>query len=62
MADWLLGTSGILLGTFIVALGNGVELRRVPLFRRFGWCVLVIALLLLLITLVNSVAIPAPQL
>ncbi len=60
MADWLLGTSGILVGTFIVALGNGIELRRIPLFRRFGWCVLAVALLLLLITLVTNLAIPAP--
>ncbi|HET7871136.1 MAG TPA: hypothetical protein VFL42_01410 [Terriglobales bacterium] len=59
MAQWLLGTVGILVGTFIVAVGNGDELRQISLFRRFGWSVVFVAILLLLVTLVSEVAIPS---
>ena len=58
MAQWLLGTVGILVGILIVAIGNGDELRQVSLFRRFGWSVVFVAVLLLLVTLVNEVSIP----
>lgn len=57
MAQWLLGTAGILVGTFIVAVGNGDELRQISLFRRFGWGIVFLAVLLLLVTLVNEGAI-----
>lgn len=58
MVQWLLGTVGILVGTFIVVVGNGDELRQISVFRRFGWSVVLVAILLLLVTLVNEVAIP----
>lgn len=58
MTDWFLGTAGIVIGTFIVAVGNSDGLRSVALFRRFGWSILFLALLLLLVTLVNEAAIP----
>lgn len=58
MANWFLGTAGILIGTFIVAVGNNGGLQSVALFRRFGWSILFLALLLLLVTLVNEAAVP----
>jgi putative copper export protein len=58
MVQWLVGTVGILVGTFIVVVGNGDELRQISLFRRFGWSIVFVAILLLLVTLVNAVAIP----
>jgi hypothetical protein len=58
MTQWLLGTAGILVGTFIVVVGNSDELNRIALFRRFGWGIVVIAILLLVVTLVNEVALP----
>ncbi len=58
MVQWLVGTVGILVGTFIVVVGNGDELRQISVFRRFGWSIVLVAVLLLLFTLVNEVAIP----
>lgn len=59
MVQWLLGTCGILVGTFIVVVGNGDELRQISVFRRFGWSIVLVAILLLLVTLVNEAAIPS---
>jgi hypothetical protein len=57
MREWLLGTASILVGTFIVVLGNSGDLR-IPLFRRVGLGLIVLAVVLLLGTLVNEIVIP----
>ncbi len=59
MTQWLLGTAGILIGTFIVAVGNGDRLRQISLVRRLGWSVVFIAVVLLLVTLVPNLLFPA---
>ncbi len=57
MREWLLATASILVGTFLVVLGNSGGVR-IPLFRRAGLGVLLMAVVLLFLTLVNEVAIP----
>lgn len=57
MREWLLGTASILVGTFIVVLGN-VGGLRITLFRRMGLGLIFMAVVLLFLTLLNEAAIP----
>lgn len=56
MREWLLGTASILVGTFIVVLGN-VGGLRITLFRRMGLGLIFMAVVLLFLTLLNEAAI-----
>ncbi|HKU20607.1 MAG TPA: hypothetical protein VJQ50_06305 [Terriglobales bacterium] len=56
---WVIGSLGIMMGTFVVVLGGDDEKRLTWPYRKLGLFLLVTAVVLMVLTLINALILGA---